>query len=371
MEQFDHMLRNMAEKEECIVPEGFDRRVREALDGLPPRSAKKRLGVVKGALIAAAACALLVGTAFAASPGLRELLGTVLGSFAPYAQEQADKTYTVDGFEVKVLSALTDGSTLRAYVQVRDLEGGRLSADMEPWGSVNVMTDGGLNIDGTWWSFSLDPGRAVYDPESETALLVFTSWGQNFGNLKDAKLEIRHIYDYMPMSKIGYEPIPEDELEGEGITAGGAEGEVGITVLRPLKEFKLNDVQLTIPLTVEAMPKLTFGPDSALGKRLGAKLVELSPLGLTVTTEGHGGDAVSEALENADDLWRSPIRVRMKDGAEIDWENPESLNPSGQGTYYNQEQQLYGSIKIWNFPEAIDLDQVESLCVCGEYFPVK
>mgnify|MGYP002508199401 CR=1 FL=1 len=55
-------------------------------------------------------------------------------------------------------------------------------SDMEPWGIVDVLTDNeqGLNIDGTHWSYSFDPGYAVYNGESKTALLVFTSWGQNF-----------------------------------------------------------------------------------------------------------------------------------------------------------------------------------------------
>ena len=88
MERFDEMLKNMAGKEACIVPEGFDRRMEKVLEGLPPQGKRRRLGAVKGALIAAAACLALAGTAFAASPGLRDLLAEALGSFAPYAQEQ-------------------------------------------------------------------------------------------------------------------------------------------------------------------------------------------------------------------------------------------------------------------------------------------
>ena len=41
MERFDELLKNMADKEDCIVPEGFDARLQKALDGPPPR-AKKR-----------------------------------------------------------------------------------------------------------------------------------------------------------------------------------------------------------------------------------------------------------------------------------------------------------------------------------------
>ena len=38
MEQFDKMLKAMADKEECMVPEGFDERVQAALDGLPSKA---------------------------------------------------------------------------------------------------------------------------------------------------------------------------------------------------------------------------------------------------------------------------------------------------------------------------------------------
>ena len=79
MEQFDEMLKAMAEKEEMVMPKGFDGRLKNVLDELPPRKKKRGLGVVKGVLVAAAACALLVGTAFAASPGEQVLLAEALG----------------------------------------------------------------------------------------------------------------------------------------------------------------------------------------------------------------------------------------------------------------------------------------------------
>ena len=67
MEQFDKLIKEMAEQEEMTVPKRFDGCVQAALDALPPRTKKRSLGAVKGALIAAAACLLLVGTAFAAN----------------------------------------------------------------------------------------------------------------------------------------------------------------------------------------------------------------------------------------------------------------------------------------------------------------
>lgn len=351
MEQFDELLKSMAQKEECVVPKGFDEKMQDVLDNLPAKAKKVGLGAVKTALIAAAACAVLLGTAFAASPTLRELMG----SFAPYAQEQEDKTYTMDGFEVKVLSALSDGSTIRAWVQVKDLEGHRLSADMRPWGEVNVMTDEGLDglaADGVYWSFSFDSGYAVYNEEDETALLVFTGWGQNFGDLSNATLRIRHIYDYLDPSQREY--VPDESHPGQG------SGEY-VTVEENVSGFRLNDVQLTIPLTVESTDKLTMEKDSALAGALNAEWVELSPLGLTAAFE-HGVP---------DELTFNPIRVRMKDGTELDWEKQGEWNPSGGATYYDREQQIYGQIEIWNFADAIDLEQVESVYVCGKYFPIR
>ena len=356
MEPFDRMLKELASKEECIVPEGFDENLQDILCKLPAKAKRRGLGVVKTVLIAAAACAALLCTAFAASPGLREMLAAALGGFAPYAQEQEDKVYTMDGFEVKVLSALTDGSTIRAYVQVRDLEGDRLSADMEPFGQVDARTEADKRGEGALRSFSADWGHAVYDEESNTALLVFTSWAQGFGDLSDAKLEIRHIYDYQ--SHVEMRPVDPGEWEGQVYASEGVE----VTVMEPVTPFVLNDVQLTIPLQVESMPKITFDPESNIVQGAHAESVELSPLGLTVTVlMRHSTDAV----------FMEPVRVRMADGTEIKYEEHNWMMPTGQGTYIDQETGEYGWIYIWNFTDALDLEQVEGVYLGGEYYPVE
>ena len=56
MDKFDNRLKRMAEQEECIVPNEFDQRITEVLDGLPPHRKKRGPGAVKGVLVAAAAC---------------------------------------------------------------------------------------------------------------------------------------------------------------------------------------------------------------------------------------------------------------------------------------------------------------------------
>ena len=180
MEEFDGKLRRMAEKEECTVPEGFDERLQETLDGLPGRTKKRRrLGAVKGALIAAAACLALAGTAFAASPGLRDLLAEALGGLAPYAQGLEDKSYVIDGIEFRVVSALADDFTVRAYVEARELEGDRLSqlelnAFGAAFGLVDVPTKDTGNSEGMGGG-TMSGVCVGYDAETKTALLAITS----------------------------------------------------------------------------------------------------------------------------------------------------------------------------------------------------
>lgn len=333
MEQFDELLKAMAEKEEIIVPNGFDKRMQDVLDGLPSKAKKAGLGAVKTALIAAVACAVLMCTAFAASPELRGMLAQALGSFAPYSHGQEDNTCTMDGFEVKVLSTLSDGSTLRAYVQVRDLEGDRLSAEMKPFGAIRLFHENETDMDGKGKlsSYGVDRGRAVYDEETKTALLTFTAWAPSLVDFNTARLDLWHIYDFANDG-----PLTPDQIK------------------------------LTIPLEVEAAPKRSLDPDTGLADAFGAESAELSPLGLTMTCL----DKTAVSPELTLTLFTEPVRVHMADGTQLDYEQSSWGMPTSQATYYNEDGE-YCWVYFWNFPEALELDQVEGISIGGKYFPVK
>ena len=191
MEQFDQMLKELAEKEEIIVPDGFDERMKSALDSLPPKPKKKGLGAVKTVLIAAAACAALLCTAFAASPGLREMLADALGGFAPYAQEQESEVYTWNGFEFKVLSAMADEATIRIYVQAKDLEGlGRLDFWGENWLEGPELELRGIEsrMHPTSWEGSSNAVR--YDEATQTAVEEVCREAFLIGDLSGAEVWI-------------------------------------------------------------------------------------------------------------------------------------------------------------------------------------
>lgn len=318
MEQFDKMLKMMADKEECVVPDGFDERVQAALNDLPSKVKKRRLGAAKTALAAAAVCVLLMGTAFAASPGLRELLADALGGFAPYAHGQKGEAYVIDGMEFRVVSALADDFTVRAYVEARDLEGDRLSGEMSATGMVDVpRKKTGEGVSG----FSMSAHCAGYDEETKTALLCVTSWGQ----------------------------VPEDDLTGSQVllfTLGNGPWAAA--------QFWRNEEDVAIPVEVEPVPAMTA--DTELAEAFHAEEVRLSPIGLSVIFKG---GEYWPAFAGVD------LRVQMTDGTiDAPWKG-------GQGNFGTYGTETERKVLVWNFREPVDLEQVEGIYVGEDYFPVK
>lgn len=323
MEQFDRLIKEMAEKEEMIVPNGFDERISGVLDNLPP-PAKKGLSTVKMVMIAAAVCAALLCTAFAASPGLRGMLAKALGSFAPYAQEQEDKTYTMDGFELKVLSAMADDFTVRVYTQAMDLTGkGRLDIQGDTWlGAapwleilVPVSEDSIANTGGSGHT-----GFDHYDPETQTAMLVTTAWRRAGGSLSGAVLKVDSI------KKLKNDPNAESAV---------------------------------IPLEIKAVPTKTLVTFS--NKYLFERQVEelrLSPLSLTVI------------IRKADVLPQVSFDIgfslHLKDGSIIEVDRDGS---SGHSFYKTSDGNEHEALTFM-LADPLDSDQVVGIDMNGEYFPV-
>ena len=339
MEQFDKKLREMAEREAVSTPEGFDNRLRDTLDSLPPKGKRRRLGAVKSALIAAAACVLLVGTAFAASPGLRDILTEALGGFAPYAQEQEDKTHTIDGLEFKVKSVLADDFTIRAYVEVRDPEGdifdkidditipGRVAGGVDA-PTVNEW----LATDATesWMQGTECLG---YDEESRTALLVVSAWKMMPENLTRAEIEMYRIVSY---------------LTGE------------------YEEVWTNEWGKTIPVDVKPVESTVLGKDTALVSGLDAEEAHLSPLGLTLIFhdyEIHRPVLEGDALNGTDG---ANVSAKLADGSIVE-------APWGGhcGIFLPPYDENSSRVIIMNFREPVEVEQIQGVYVGEDYFPVK
>lgn len=339
MEQFDKKLREMAEREAVSTPEGFDNRLRDTLDSLPPKRKRRRLGAVKGALIAAAACVLLVGTAFGASPGLRDILTEALGGFAPYAQEQEDKTYTIDGLEFKVKSVLADDFTIRAYVEARDVKGdifGKIDDITIPGrvhGTVDVpMVHEWLAGDATesWMHGTECLG---YDEESRTALLVVSTWKMMPEDLTRTEVEMYRIVSY---------------LTGE------------------YEEVWTNKWGKTIPMDVKPVESTVLGRESALVSALDAEEAHLSPLGLTLIFhdyEIHRPALEGDALAGTE---APNVSAKLADGSVVEAEKGGLC-----GIFLPPYDENSSRVIIWNFREPVEVEQIQGVCVGGDYFPIQ
>lgn len=331
----------MTEKEyreamDCFEPDPFMKN-RIAAAQAEGRDAKRRpVHPLRAGLIAACLCLVLVGTAFAASPTLRNLLAEALGGFGPYAQEQDGTVYTTeDGFEFKVLSAMSDGYTTRAYVQVKDLNReDRLDPDKnktsrdDPWPEWPCIS---INMSPSMFMANSAGGSGEnnfknYDAQTQTAVAVVTTWSS------------------LP-SERNFSP----ELVVEG--------------------WLTDDVPpVTVPLDLELIPSRTLltSEDETFGwlgwlqmDGLQVREIQVSPLGINVITEY--GKRPAGKFNRV----RNTFRACLKDGSEVD-----AGYVVGHSKYWSHLTQRGYEALIWNFDEPIDLEQVAGIYMDDVYFPV-
>ena len=281
----------------------------------------------KQVVLAVAACVALLGTAFAASPGLREMLSTALGGFVPYAQEQEGEPYVIGGIEFQVVSALADDFTVRVYIQARDLEGDRLGK-LEPdtFGSVFGLVDLPRKDTGNSEGMGgfVYGGKCLnYDETTKTALLAISSWGQVMADdLSGA--EVR-LFSLRGGPDAGYQGIWE------------------------------NSDETSFP--VEVKPISSLIADGALASALQAEEVRISSLGLSMIFKGDGA-------------WRQfagmDMSVQLADGTRVDapWEG-------GQGSYGAYGAETERKVLVWNFREPVETADIVGVYVGEQYFSVK
>lgn len=335
---FDQVVEQLGPERDKVdaLRESLARRCQNGQEEAIPM--RKRTRFLRGAAAAALCLALagtaVAGTAVAASPGLRELLAAALCGFAPYAQEQGGEPYVINGIEFRVKSVLADGFTIRAYVETRDVEGDVFHRIDDL--TIPTRISGGMYVPAiTEW---LDPGAAEswssgaeclgYDEETGTALLVISGWKLMPEDFTGTAVELLEMNSYLTGD---YEVVWRNE---EGVT---------------------------IPVEVKPVESIVLDGDSPLAAGLGAAEVRLSPLGLTFIFEDYH-------------IWRPAVErdsggvsVKLKDGSIV--EAPEGnacgvfLPPLGEGDSYR--------VRVWNFLEPVEAEQVEGIYVGGEYFPLQ
>ena len=199
---------------------------------------------------------------------------------------------------------------------MRDLEGDRLSSEMTAWGLVDVPRETGEGISG----FTMGAMCRGYDEETKTALLSVTSWGQ----------------------------VMAEDLAGS---------EVRIFSLSngpwAAAEFWTNDEGVAIPVEVEPLSAMIA--DTQMTAAVHAEEARLSPIGLSVIFKG---DEYWPAFAGVD------LRVQMEDGSiDAPWEG-------GQGSFGAYGTETGRKVLVWNFREAVELEQVAGIYVGEDYFPI-
>lgn len=234
----------------------FQVRLTEAMAVQPVRRPRR---IWRTVLAAAAVCGVLMVSAFALSPTLRQILESAMGGYTEYARpvEGADVS---NGMELRVVSALNSGSILKVYAELRNLDGEPVCDTLRMSG-ILIPLEGGKDTG----SITIGVEWIGYEKESETALLEFTAWGFS-----------TPIGDRLELSAVVLPPLGELEIIYDWKIAFTTEelpvrriplsGEVSGT---PLLQAELSALGVTIQTdgwnTVDAFPLTVFCKD---GRRL-------------------------------------------------------------------------------------------------------
>ena len=255
--------------EHCVPPEGLRERMEQRVlaaqphktEAFKPRGFRKRTAAVL--LAAALACAM--GTsAVALSPALREYMFGAAGPFAPYVRPAESAVVTADGYELRVDSVVADHYLIVAYLEIRDLEGSRLTKDMDVFGIFRQTTPENAGVTG-----AILGGQIVHcDADGKTALAAVMEWGGQSVGDPNMTLQIIDPLDCEIPITLEYTPIQTVDLSGLD-TAG-------------------------------VLPKLDR--------------LELSPVGVNLVC-AYQADAAAENTQDRESL-RGPLTVHYADGSQ-------------------------------------------------------
>lgn len=249
--------------EQITMPADCEERILAALEHRP-----KRVRRPVRFLLAAALIAVMATSAVALAPALQEYAKGAAGEFAPYINPVEGTGIAEEGYEMRVISAVSDRYMTYIYVEIRDPEGHIAeSLDMsKPLFTLierknpNPKQRGG-GITGTYLIHC--------DPDGETALLAVMQWG----------------------------------------LMGGTDPEVILKFVDPL-------LHCEIPTTLEYVPIQTI---DLSGLELGDRLIpldhlEISPLSIGIMTQ-YQEDATDESTKSVEKM-RGELTVHYADGSQ-------------------------------------------------------
>ena len=175
---------------------------------------RRRFG--RRAAVALALCAALGVTALAAGPTIQDALERALGSFRAYSQT-LEGVQTVNGVEIRLLEALTDGYSARVYYTLTDLEGGRFNEYTRVSAGIGAENLGAVARRGS--------GSVTYDPDTDTLLVMEELVGADFGQpaaltVKTVDSAWREFYAVLPVT-VPETPIRTTVVDGRTVALPG------------------------------------------------------------------------------------------------------------------------------------------------------
>lgn len=183
-------------------------------------------------LLAAAVIFAMLTSAVALSPALREYVFGAAGPFAPYVRPAESGVVTADGYELRVDSVIADHYLIVGYLEIRDLEGGRLREDMDIWALFDQTAPEDTNV-----SSSVFGGNVIRCAEDgRSALAAVMNWGGQSVGDPDMTLRIIEPMDCEVPVTLEYVPIQTVDLSG--LDTGG--------LLPPLDRLELSPLSVNL-----------------------------------------------------------------------------------------------------------------------------
>lgn len=209
------LLRELELSQGCpsADPRAVKRRVNTALNADPAERRQYMRQKLKLAAVLTAAVVALTGTALAVGPTLRDMVTELLGSFAPYAQEVTGVSVVDQGIEIKATTAISDKKNIKVFLEVRDLEGTRITGDQV---KLDLNADPPVSEEGRGKGESLawvtGGGYRGYDPETRTALYVYEMFDLNTPDSGNAPLLMKISSVQPGFQRCEGAPLPEGLL---------------------------------------------------------------------------------------------------------------------------------------------------------------
>lgn len=183
-------------------------------------------------LLAAAVILAMLTSAVALSPALREYIFGAAGPFAPYVRPAGSEVVRLDGYELRVNSVIADHYLIVGYLELKDLEGGRLREDTDVWAHFDQTAPEDTNV-----SSSILGGKIIRCGEDgRSALAAVMEWGgQSVG---DPDMTLRVIKPMDCEIPVTLEYVPIQTVDLSGLDTGG--------LLPPLDRLELSPLSVNM-----------------------------------------------------------------------------------------------------------------------------